>query len=442
MMKRAIDESLSGIELDLSDRMVIWNRIQELEQSGEKGYLKAIKPYRRPLRVLIAVIILIFSLSALCIAAELPSKLIDLFESVNEVIVYDGIEMRILSAVADDDSVMILYSLKDLEDDRISETTSVYDFSLSRASTLGTYSVGYDEKTKTATFCMAGDNGYEMKGKRLTMSVHSFLNGAPMKLHETKLNVADLLQNQSGATGFRNYIADDEDSFWNAQNQKGADLQEKFEEEEQFVILTEGSMNVTIPGVDWVTVKNIGYKDGWLHVQVKYDSNKEEINNGYICLSDSEGNELNNAILNTPLPGDCEEFIIKAGSLEELNSLYLSGVYTNNESLNTGKWQTTFKVKGVETKSFECVVETDSVKISKAVFSPLGITVYGAGTQEESIRIRMKDGTDIVSEGYSCSGDEETGVFECKYKFPVPIDIQAVDSIEIAGQEVAIPQNY
>jgi hypothetical protein len=449
-IKKAIDESLSGIAFNESCRMGIWGRIRELECSGAereafeaKEYIRTAGQRRRPLRVLIAVLILIFALSALCIAAELPSKLMDLFEAVNEAVVYDGIELRIVSAVADDDSVMILYTLKDLEKDRISETTSVYDFSLSGAATLGTYPVDYDGKTKTATFCMAGDNGKEMKGKKLTLSISSFLDSAPMELHETNSSIYDLIREQrrvSGEPARGDYNAVEEGSYWNAQNQKGVGLQDQLMEEEGFLLLPEGAMNVTIPGVDWVTVTNIGWWDGWLHVQVKYDDEKSQINHGYICLTDSKANELDNAILNTPLPDGREEFIIETGSEEELANVYLSGVFTNYDSLNTGEWEATFKVKGVETKSFACTVETDSVTIDRIVLSPLGVTVYGKGNpDDEPVQIRMKDGTDIVSEGFSRSGDAESGEFECKYKFSAPINILAVDSISLAGQKVSVP---
>lgn len=445
MIKKAIDEGLSRIELDQSGQVGIWNKIQEIERSGGEEYTRTARPHRRPLRVVVAVLILVFALTALCLAAEVPSKLMDLFESVNESVVYDGIEMRTISAVADEDSMMILYTLKDLEGNRISKNTSIYDFTLSRAAAIGTYQVGYDAETKTATFCMAGDNGDDMKGRKLTMSITSFLDGAPMELRETKHSLYDLLQQRTGDFGepsFRDYNAGEEDSFWNAQNQRGADLQEEFGKEDHVFILLDGSMNIKIPGVDWVTVTNIGYRDGWLHVRVEYDDKKSEINHGYICLTDSNGNELDNAILNTPFPEGGEEFIIRVGTAEELANVYLSGVFTNYDALNTGEWKTTFKVKGVETKSFACAVETDSVSIGRIVLSPLGISVYGKGIPDEGIQIHLKDGTDVVSGGFSRSGDGETGEFECKYKFSEPLDIQAVESIRLAGQKVAIPEGY
>lgn len=443
MIRKAIDESLRQVELDGSGRTKIWNRIQELERSGTKEYMETARLHRRPLRVVAAVFLLILAFSVICIAAELPSKLMDLFEPVNKKVVYDGIEMRIVSAVADDDSMMILCTLRDLTGSRISKYTSIYDFSLSRATTLGASLVDYDEETKTATFCMAGNNGEEMKGRELTMSIGSFLNRTPIELRETNLNVYDLLQRQagdSGATNYRGYNAAEENSYWNAQNKKGAELQERIRAGEQALLLSEGSMNIVIPGANWVTITNLGYKDGWLHVRAKYDEEKSEINNGYICLSDAEGNELDNAVLNTSLPGGSEEFIIRAGKADELKDVYLAGVFTNYDSLHTGEWQTTFKVKGVETKSFACTVETDSVIINRIVLSPLGVTVYGKGTLGgDSIRIHRKDGTDIVSEGFGRSRNGGTGEFECKYIVSAPIDIQTVDSISLEGQRVAVP---
>ena len=442
MIKSAIDQGLDRIELDESGRSRIRKRIQEMKQSGVKANLQTTRRYRRTFRIFAVACILIAALSVFCIAAEVPEKFMSLFEPVDQVCVYDGIEMKTVSAVADDDSVMILYTMRDLKGSRISESTSIYDFSLSRATTLGTYSVGYDGKTKTATFCMAGDNGDDMKGRKLTMLITSFLDEAPMELHDTNFNLLDLTQQAgtSGESSFRDYNAREEDSFWNAQNQKGADLQEQFEEESDFPILAEGSMDIKIPGVDWVTVTNIGYKDGWLHVQVKYDEEKSEINHGYICLADSQGNELDHAILNSPLPDGGEEFVIRLGSAEQLKDVFLAGVFTNYETLNTGNWETTFQVKGVKTKTFAYEIKTDTAETEKAVLSPLGVTIYGKGTQAETVRVYMKGGTELVTDGYNCSGDGETGEFECKYKFSAPIDIQDVESISFAGKKASVPQ--
>lgn len=454
MIRKTIDESLGRIELDRSRQAAVWSRIQEIEASGETGYASAgrsfegpaVRTFGRPLRVMVVVFLLIVALSVLCIAAELPSKIMSLMEPVNEAVVYNGIEMKVVSAVADDDSVMILYTMRDLEGSRISDNTSIYDFSLSRATTLGTYPVGYDPETRTATFCMAGDNGSEMKGRKLTLSITSFLDGATMELHETKRSLQELLEQRAayGEPEFRDYNADEEDSYWNAQSLEGAARQEEFDNKDNVPILTEGAANIIIPGVDWVTVTNIGYKDGWLHVQLKYDGEKSEINHGCLCLTDAKGNELDIAVLNSPLPGNLEEYMMEVGSDEDFSSIYLSGMYTNYDSLITGEWETTFKVKGVETKTVACEIETDSIMIDRIVLSPLGVTVYGNGIPDDSIQdsgieIYMKDGTEIASEGSSGSGDEVTGKYECKFKFSAPVDIEAVEKISIAGKTITVP---
>ena len=110
MIREIIDESLSGIILDRPGQAAVWNGIQQIEAAGEGYGLRKVRPYRRPLRVVITVLLLILALSVLCIAAELPARIMDLLEPVNKAAVYDGIEMKTVSAVADDDSVMIIYT--------------------------------------------------------------------------------------------------------------------------------------------------------------------------------------------------------------------------------------------------------------------------------------------------------------------------------------------
>ncbi|MDF3002021.1 MAG: hypothetical protein K0Q48_2140 [Bacillota bacterium] len=453
-MKNAIDQSLSRLQLDDQIRIKIMERIQVLERMERGGAFCETEPVRgrspflhiggrkRSMRVLVAVLLLIFALSALCIAAELPWKFINFFQAVNETSVYDGIELKVTSAAADDDSVMIFYTLRDLEKDRISEDTLVYDYFLSGPTTIGNLRDGYDEKTKTASFFIMGDNGSGLKGQKLTYAIRSLLEEGPEKLYVTQMNVGELLAKQTadlGEPSFREYHALLEDSFWNAQTQEGADLQESFEKEDRADLLQGDRLEIKFPGVDWVTVTNMGYQDGWLHIRVRYDESLEDLNYGYPCLTDSEGSEWDTAILNSPLPDGSEEFILQVADVRDLDGLYLSGFYTNNKTLHLGEWNVTFEVKGVSTKTIPCSIETGTLSVSKAVLSPFGVSIYGKGERTESIHVQLEDGTLLESEGYSCSGDGETGKFECKYKFAEPLVLEEIQSLSIAGEQVDLP---
>lgn len=453
-MKNAIDQSLRRLQLDDQAQRKIMERIQLLESMERGGAFYETEPVRgrspflysggrkRSMRVVVAVLLLIFALSALCIAAELPWKFINFFQAVNETSVYDGIELKVTSAAADDDSVMIFYTLRDLEKDRISEDTLVYDYFLSGPTTIGNLRDGYDEKTKTASFFIMGDNGSGLKGQKLTYAIKSILEEGPEELYTTQRKVGDLLSEQAadlGKPSFREYHARQEDSFWNAQTQKGAELQESFEKEDCASLLQGDRFEIQFPGVDWATITNMGYHDGWLHIRVRYDEKQAELNYGYPCLTDSEGSEWDTAILNSPLSDGAEEFVIQVDDVRDLDRLYLSGFYTNNKTLYLGEWNVTFKVKGVSTKTVSCSIETGTLSVSKAVLSPFGVSIYGKGERKESIRVQLKDGTLLESDGYSSSGDGETGKSECKYKFEEPLVLEEIQSITIAGEKIDIP---
>lgn len=453
-MKNAIDQSLYGLQLDEYARRKIMERILALESMECGGTCCESAPVRgrspilhsggrkRSMRVLVAVLLLIFALSALCIAAELPWKFINFFEAVNETSVYDGIELKVTSAAADDDSVMIFYTLTDLTGDRLSESSLVYDYFLTGPTTIGNLRDGYDEKTKAASFFIMGDNGSGLKGQKLTYVIKSILEEGPEELYVTQMNVGELLTEQSatlGAPSFREYSARQEDSFWNAQTQKGAELQDSFEEEDRASLLQGDRFEIKFPGVDWATITNMGYHDGWLHIRVRYDESLEDLNYGYPCLTDSEESEWDTAILNSPLPDGSEEFIIQVPDVRDLDGLYLSGFYTNNKTLHFGEWKVTFEVKGVSTKTVPCSIETGTLSVIKAVLSPFGVSIYGKGERTESIRVQLKDGTKLDSEGYNCSGYGETGKFECKYKFEDPLVLEEIQSITIAGEQIDIP---
>ncbi|MDF2657054.1 MAG: hypothetical protein K0R19_3528 [Bacillota bacterium] len=453
-MKNAIDQSLGRLQLDERARRNITERIQVLESRGCEGVSCDTAPVigrspflhfgrrKRSMRVLVAVLLLIFALSALCIAAELPWKFMNFFEAVNETSVYDGIELKVTSAAADDDTVMVFYTLRDLEGDRISEATSAYDYFLSGPTTIGNIRDGYDEKTKTAAFFLIGDNGSGLKGHKLTYAISSILDGSPMELYNTQRNAGELLAEQTadlGRPSFREYHARQEDSFWNAQTQKGSNIKDSFEKEDRAALLQDDRLELKFPGVDWVTITNMGYQDGWLHIRVCYDESLVDLNYGYPCLTDSEGREWDTAILNSPLQDGSEEFILQVADVQALDDLYLSGFYTNNKTLYQGEWKVTFEVTGVSTKTIPCSIETGTLSVSKAVLSPFGVSIYGKGERTESICVQLKDGTLLKSESYSCSGDGETGKFECKYKFAEPLVLEEIQSISIAGEQVDIP---
>lgn len=444
-MRNEIDRGLRKICLSEAECARIRERIAHMESGvgsdKRKGTIKKRSRGIGTLKVLVAAVLLVFALSALCVAAELPWKFMQLFESVNEASVYDGIELRIMSAAADEDSVMIFYTLEDLEGGRISASTQIYDYNLTGPATMGTFMENYDEKTKTATFLFMGDNIEGMRGEKLTFSLQSFLNGSSMEMYKMEPNVGDLMAKRAedhGEALFQSHPADRDWVIWNAQNDRGAVLQEEWMKKEESFLLQGEPMALSLPGVDWVTVTNMGYQDGWLHVRVKYDEEKGKINHGYLCLTDSTGAEMENAILNSPLSDGREEFIISIDDRAELNDLYLGGFFTNNQSLHTGEWKVTFEVNGLASKTVACQVETEDLSVHKAVLSPLGVTIYGIGEREDHLLLQMKDGTQVSTEGSSGSGDGETKEFTCKYKFAEPLDIDQVQWLMISGQQVDV----
>lgn len=445
MMKNEIDQGLSQIRLGEGECARIRERIAEIESGVEDGKQKGTGKRKGrgmgTFRVLTAAVLLVFALSALCIAAELPWKFMQLFETVNEASVYDGIELRIVSAAADDNAVMIFYTLKDLDADRLSASTLIYDYYLTGPATLGTFLEDYDEKTKTATFLFMGDNAEGMKGEKLTFALQSFVDRNEIEMYKLAPSAGDLVRGRIADHGealFQDYTVGGGQGFWNAQNDSGGDLQEAFMEKDEASLLQGEPMTLSFPGVDWVTITNIGYQDGWLHIQVKYEEEKARINHGYLCLTDAAGMETEHAILNSPLSGGREEFIIKVADVQELDALYLGGAFTNYGPLHTGEWEVTFEVKGLPSKTIDCQVETENLSVSKAVLSPLGVMVYGIGEQEDSLQIQLKDGTQINSEGSSSFGDGETKAFSCKYRFAEPLDLDQVEWIMISGQQVDV----
>jgi hypothetical protein len=93
----------------------------------------------------------------------------------------DGIKMEVISAYINGDKAEIYISMQDMTDDRIDETTDLFDsYSINRPfSSSGTCErISYDEETNIATFLISitqwGQK--EIGGEKITFTVDKFLS--------------------------------------------------------------------------------------------------------------------------------------------------------------------------------------------------------------------------------------------------------------------------
>lgn len=433
-MKKRIDDSLQKIKFDRRNEEAVWERIHQNAGSGQPTRYRG-RRKKRWIPILAGVLILSFAFAG--IAMEIPQKLLALLEPVNQAVVQNGIELKVISAMADEDSMVIMYSLKDLEQNRITRNTSVDEFDLSNVSTLGTYQIDFDEETQTGLFCMAGNNGSNMKGQQVTLSIDSLSNHATND-YPTNLSIAELLKEQDQPAD--NFIPNDQEERskrWNSQSQSGGEYQEEMNENDPNV-LRRDVWSLPYPGLPWLIITNGGFQDGWLHLQIRYAPETMNQNYGYLYIAGQDGNQIEYPVLNQKIGDTHEEYMIRLDEQADLENLYLAARFTSTEEPIRGPWSTTFKIEGVKTKSWETNLTTGGLQINRITLSPLGVTIYGTGEPSDSLILKRTDQTMIEIVGCFASDDPDGSGRIYKYQFDEPEELEDLDTILINDLEIPI----
>lgn len=394
-------------------------------------------------------------LTGVCFAADLHMKIAAeiwaILQPVDEVSVYDGIELKTIGAACDEDTTLIYFTMKDTTGQRIGRETDIYDFRLSNADTVGCFPVEFDEATKTGTWCLRGDGGTDVKGKTMTLSVAELIDGQGELIEkESGIEIHRILeeQRQSGSQPSHRIYSEAYEN-WNAQNTAGAGLQEKINAEDSIKLLEAGGMGLAFPGAPWLQVDNISYEDGLLHIAVETkDEEKKQYNHGYFYLADRQGNTLPNAVLNKPfVEGGREEYILQVDDIEDLKDVKLMTAFTDCSNPQKGEWKVTFQVKGVDTRSSAAAAVVEGASIKEMAVSPMGVTLRGSTEdgftvdqpEDWKVSILLKNGTSVESTSSIMVYKEDDGTFYLKYVYKDIQQFDVNDVMYIVINDIKIP---
>nr|WP_315025001.1 hypothetical protein [uncultured Aminipila sp.] len=316
---------------------------------------KVMVRFRRPALVLCALLVCVFT--AIPVLAANVSSIYELmylvspsvaqsFLPVQKSSVSNGIEMEVVSAYIHGNTAEIYITMQDLEGNRIDGTTDLndsYDLRIPFDSMAHCESVGYDEKTKTATFLIniTGWENKEIVGDKLTFSVNEFLSQKQeykdVLVMEDLSEVKDNLKTQnirvSGYWGLNpeQYISDDTESVKMLKPCK--------------------PLEFPIQGIDFT---GIGYVDGMLHVQTAVKNNLKNDNHGYFELRDKEGNVVSNtygvgftedAAKDNRIDYDEHVFDI---TKSEIHKYSLYGYFVTSGMCTEGNWKVTFPLENAD----------------------------------------------------------------------------------------------
>lgn len=325
---------------------------------------------RRPAIVLCVLMICLFT--AIPVLAANVSSIYELmylvspsvaqsFLPVQKSSVSNGIEMEVVSAYIHGETAEIYITMKDLEGNRIDETTDLndsYDLRIPFDNMSHCERVGYDEKTKTATF-LINITGWENKkivGDKFTFSVNEFLSQKKeyndVLIMEDLSEVKEKLEGQNVSTHGHGDIDSGTQNvyvfgYW------GVNPEKYISDDTESVKVLKPCKPLQFP-IEGIDFTGIGYVDGMLHVQTAVQNNLKKDNHGYFELRDKEGNVVSSTYgvgftddvtNNNRIDYDENIFDIPKS---EIHKYSLYGYFVTSGMYTEGNWKVTFPLENAD----------------------------------------------------------------------------------------------
>lgn len=345
MDDQRLKNSVRSIEMpdDMRSRI-----INSIVSKTEKANHRRVTVWKRPAAALVSIVLcLILAVPALAAAVnpiyelvyQVSPAIAQFFQPVHEADEDNGIRMEVVSAYVHEDTAEIYITMQDLTDDRIDETTDLYDsYSIHRPfdSTAHCERVGYDAATKTATFLITIEQlgNQKINGDKITFSVREFLShkstyegiAIPFSLSEVS-NAEKTQQVSSSGGGGLAY----EDA------------------------VGDGTVTALIPSapykafpVDGIDLTAVGYIDGKLHIQISVKDRLDNDNHGYFYLKDSTDKVINSDysfyFMNHAKKGKRIDYMEDVFDITpgKLAGCTLYGNFWTSGMLTEGNWKVTF----------------------------------------------------------------------------------------------------
>lgn len=463
-LKKALDKGLSGIAVSPA----LENRIMALP--------KARQPVKR--RSLVAIVVCVLLLAGTGLAATNPTfqallaqvgdKIAQFLQPIALAAEDNGIRMEVVAALCDDRNAVVYFALQDMEGEgRLEGLIDPYDCWISGTSIGNPRTGTYDPETQTVMLSLLGYGGEPLNGQKVTFALRSFLAG------RTELEDVDI--------GFSlDTVAEVENTSWlSAENVSGAGGNEvaidAFHVSGGMKILPPGEQHISIPGVDFAYISNIGLIDGQLHVQLCFpqknsslSSSDEEANahiddHGDTWLmerDDVSGSRMYSSLgvyfsvdeqgtlcrsgysIDDPHPGKVNYYEAVYPLAKDLSQYALRGYFCTNKEYIQGNWSVTFKMQAVKAfKKATCDVDLGTGRIHTLMISSMGWTILGEKRSPEAnleaeIRVEWTDGTEERFDiQYSASDDAS---FEYHAFGSEPLDIDRIKAVYVNGEAVEL----
>lgn len=473
-MREYIDERMSGFCLNEQTKCNVLDSVREEELTPGQNKQRRAKNNRRYIMTrrrfvaLGAAICLVCTGSITALATVSPNwnDLIYQFSPafaqrlypVNKSAEDQGIKVTILSAVNDEHNAVVYFTVQDVQGKgRVSQSLDFCDdYRIQGPSTFGVLPVSYDEETQTGLFALLGNNADNMAGKMNQLDIGSMMFGkVKTGWFDSELELNQLLP--EAAEKGRNQTVSSEEVCYNGGN----------ELTENFRFLKPDVLNIPVKNAAGIfSVTNIGFVDGKLHLQTKWEPSMDNVGLFRLVSGTPEIKEfdMETAFLQDAVDAlqrgiDCSnyyfstaeddentdpgkrqvhiEYVFDVGSPEELSQYDLWTYLVEDGTVVNGNWNIGFRTE----EARQVTVETQTAQADAVEVSSMGVYVkgYGGTVEECKIKVLMKDGTSISDFWVQSSSAEDiAGGAELCLMFAEPVDLVQVAAVSLNGELLSV----
>ena len=373
-----------------------------------------------------------------------------------------GIEIQVLSALADDVRAEIYFTVRDTAGDRLDDQLTLHR---AEDSDMSGHLVAYDPASRTALFMASlsnyspqtqtGGGVFSVDGKK----------GAWIGEH-TRLSL-DGLTTRQGEMDAQASCAGVSDELLQSLPLGAQDKVILGVEESGYtrailpetqVVLAPNQTPMALEGTEDMTISSMGFaSDGRFHIRVAYAQgiNHEDVNRGYFLAQvyprDEEkmGEEkywLPMVITQVEDGMDVMFPLIKAGEADELEQVYFYGRYQRPGVDIAGSWAVDFSVDYHPSTVLTWTGEIAGRHVNHVTVSPLTVTMDSndkGGFSTVPLYAVLKDGTKVaaergVGEYANVSQNPATEVWDAynTWQFERPVEVENIDYLILLDEQI------
>ena len=390
---------------------------------------------------LASAILFVFSITTTVFASVSPAvnnmiypvnpELAQFLYPVNQSCEDKGLKLTVLSAVNDNRNVAVYFTIEDTQEKgRVNERLDLCDaYGVNGPTAYHVEFISYDDKTGKALFCMTGNGTEKLSGRMNSFKISKIMsNKKKYDYYNTGFDLTAALLTPKTDT-LSHYETNSD---------------RRFE-----TILMPDEMNFSI-GKDFISISNIGFIDGKLHIQTKWEPSFD--NHGWLVLHEKgKAFSEENVVSYTMQYIRTKEDLKKSGndvfakhieyvfdiSPEDLDKYGLWAQLYEDGEITEGKWKVDFRLEQADELKL-----TDNLKntADKVEISNIGVYIegYQGAFGECNMLIEMDNGSVFDISHFSNNSAENFSNTEwtLSTELGTYIDLDEISSVTIDGKVI------